>query len=113
MAFYDWAYGHRFAVCPHTTMFTNNKELTYQKPEVISAETGLRYYPDSSIKRIEKVTTSVLASLIPGIIALGLYFRDTTVKRIGTMLACTAIFAFVLSFWTQANVVDVFATTGA
>ncbi|TVY15465.1 hypothetical protein LARI1_G007326 [Lachnellula arida] len=88
MLIYDWAYGRRFG-------------------------TGSRYYPDSSIKKIAKVTTSVLASLIPGIVILGLYYLDTTVKRIGTMLACTAIFAFVLSFWTQADVVDVFAATAA
>ncbi|TVY26452.1 hypothetical protein LHYA1_G003538 [Lachnellula hyalina] len=96
MLIYDWAYGRRFG-----------------KPEVIDAKTGSRYYPDSSTKKIAKVTTSVLASLIPDIVILGLYYIDTTVKRIGTMLACTAIFAFVLSFWTQADVIDVFAATAA
>ncbi|TAQ89639.1 hypothetical protein B7494_g2020 [Chlorociboria aeruginascens] len=96
MLLYDWVYGKRFG-----------------KPEVIDAQTGSRYYPDSSVKKIAKVTTSVIAALIPGIVILGLNYLETTVKRIGTMLACTALFAFVLSFWTQADVVDVFAATGA
>ncbi|EPE33161.1 hypothetical protein GLAREA_06173 [Glarea lozoyensis ATCC 20868] len=92
---YDWVLGRHFV------------------PDVIDSETGSRYYPTTLEKRIAKVTTSVIASLIPGLVILGLYFIDTTIKRIGTMLACTAVFAFVLSFWTQANVIDVFAATAA
>jgi hypothetical protein len=62
---------------------------------------------------VAKVFTSVLASLLPGIVILALYLINTTVKRIGAMLAFTAFFAFVLSYWSLAETIDVFAATAA
>lgn len=80
---------------------------------VEDAERDQKHYPESSIKHIAKVVTSVLASLIPGIVVLGLALIDTTLKRIGAMLCFTSFFAFVLSYWTLAQTIDIFAATAA
>ena len=79
----------------------------------VDIERNQTYYPDSNIKSVAKVFTSVLASLLPGIVILVLYLIKTTVKRIVAMLCFTAFFAFILSFWSLADTVDIFAATAA
>ena len=59
------------------------------------------------------MVTAVLASLFPGIVVLALYLINTTIKRIGAMLCFTTFFAFVLSYWSLAKTIEVFAATAA
>ncbi|MCJ1403531.1 hypothetical protein MMC11_006754 [Xylographa trunciseda] len=96
MRLYDWLWGRRS-----------------ERTIIADSTTGQRFYPDSNVKFVAKVFTSVLASLIPGIIVLALNFIDSTTKRIGAMLAFTSFFAFVLSYWTLAETIDIFAATAA
>ncbi|KAM3078035.1 hypothetical protein ACMFMG_002666 [Clarireedia jacksonii] len=93
---YDFVYGRRS-----------------KRTEVVDTQTNQRYYPDERLDFVMKVFTTVVASLFPGLVVLALYFINTTVKRIGAMLAFTALFAFVLSFWSLAKTIDVFAATAA
>jgi hypothetical protein len=80
---------------------------------VVDTQTSQRYYPDEQLDFVAKVFTSVLASLFPGLVILALYLINTTVKRIGAMLVFTALFSFVLSYWSLAETIDVFAATAA
>jgi hypothetical protein len=73
----------------------------------------MRYYPESKIKSVAKILTTVFASLLPGIVILALYLINTTIRRIGAMLCFTAFFALVLSVWTLAPTIDIFAATAA
>lgn len=84
-----------------------------QSTRRVDIERNQTYYPESNISAIAKVITSVLASLFPGIVVLVLYLIDSTVKRIGAMLCFTTVFAFILSYWTLAKTVEVFAATAA
>lgn len=87
--------------------------LTDQKTNRVDVERNQTYYPESAIGAVAKVFTSVLASLLPGIVTLVLYLIDSTIKRIGAMLCFTTAFAFILSYWTLAKTVEVFAATAA
>lgn len=82
-----------------------------QKTKRVDVERNQTYYPESNVRAAAKVLTSVLASLFPGIVILALYLIDTTLKRIGAMLCFTTFFAFVLSYWTSAKTIEVFAAT--
>ncbi|CCD56991.1 hypothetical protein BofuT4_P142530.1 [Botrytis cinerea T4] len=82
-----------------------------KKTKRVDVERNQTYYPESNVRAAAKVLTSVLASLFPGIVILALYLIDTTLKRIGAMLCFTTFFAFVLSYWTSAKTIEVFAAT--
>jgi hypothetical protein len=90
-----------------------DKAKAQQKTKRVDVERNQTYYPESSIRSAARILTSVLASIFPGIVVLALYLINTTLKRIGAMVCFTTFFAFVLSYWTLAKTIEIFAATAA
>ncbi|KAG4426053.1 hypothetical protein IFR04_000760 [Cadophora malorum] len=70
-------------------------------------------YSDSSLIRITKLLTTVLACLIPVVSIIILYTVDRMSKRLGIIGAFTATFSFFIGLVTSASLADIFAATAA
>lgn len=80
---------------------------------MIDPESGLVEYPDRWFQRIARAVATILASLLPAISIIVLYFIKSIAARLGTMAAFTAVFSMSVSAFTSASPAEVFATTAA
>jgi hypothetical protein len=62
---------------------------------------------------ITSFLAALLASMIPVLSILILYFIKNTLRRIYTLMGFTVLFALVLKLLTSAKTMDVFAVTAA
>ncbi|KAF1812830.1 hypothetical protein P152DRAFT_435035 [Eremomyces bilateralis CBS 781.70] len=79
----------------------------------IDEESGLIMYHDGKVARVSKIISTTLASIFPVIAVLGLYFEKDLLKRIYIMIGITGAFSLVLSIFSQARRVEIFAVTTA
>ncbi|KAF2470010.1 uncharacterized protein BDR25DRAFT_226673 [Lindgomyces ingoldianus] len=78
---------------------------------VVDEETGLIDYGKRRLNKATKVISTTIASTIPMLIILGLYFEKDLLKRIYISIGISAVFAAVLSMFTDARRIEVFAAT--
>lgn len=70
-------------------------------------------YEESKLATIASIVGTVLASLLPIICILVLYFVRSTLTRLGIMVVFTTLFSTTLAIFTSARRVEIFASTAA
>ncbi|KAK0612205.1 hypothetical protein B0T14DRAFT_489554 [Immersiella caudata] len=77
---------------------------------IFDPESGaIRYYSNKWWDRIGKALTTIMASTLPALVVLALYFENDVLKRIYIMIGVTAVLAMVLSLTTNAKRIEIFA----
>ena len=72
---------------------------------------GAVFYSNDALVRFNTVLISVLSATLPVLSIVALYFIQTTLKRIGAVVAFTIVFAFTLAMCTEARRLEIFAST--
>jgi hypothetical protein len=80
-----------------------------RKKGIIDPESGLIQYSDEWYTRVGKALTTTIASILPVLAVLALYFEKELIKRIYIMIGITAVFAAILSLLTNAKRIEIFA----
>ena len=80
---------------------------------IIDPESGLVEYIKSRLHKIAKLISTKIASTMPMIAILGLYFENGLLRRIYIAIGITAAFAGVLSVFSSARRLEIFAPTAA
>lgn len=75
--------------------------------------TGTTYHSQTTILRVARVFAMTLASLIPVVSIVVLYFVHNMGRRLGIIGGFTAAFSIVLGLVTNGELVDVFAASAA
>lgn len=78
-----------------------------------AAEPHIREYNDEKLQAVSDGITAALASLLPTLIILVLYFVKRMLVRIGLVIVFTTIFSVVMSFYPGAKKGEVFAAVAA
>lgn len=78
---------------------------------VIDEESGMVEYRDEYFDKFATAFSTTIASLLPVLAVLGLYFEKGLLKRIYIMIVMTAVFAAVLSLCSKARRIEIFAAT--
>lgn len=73
----------------------------------------LHYYSDNYIAGAVTALVTILASLLPGLSALGLFFIKSQLIRMVAIVIFTLVFSIVISVVAKARRVDCFAATAA
>lgn len=74
----------------------------------IDPESGMILYSDEWFSRMGKVFTTTVSSVLPTLAVLALYFEKNLLRRIYIMIGITALFALVLSIFSNARRVEIF-----
>ena len=80
---------------------------------VWDAKTGLVDYSEAFLVTLADNISTVVASLLPVVSTIVLYFIGDTIARLGTIVALMAIFAMVLTIFTEAKRIEIFNATAA
>jgi hypothetical protein len=83
----------------------------FQKPHDI--EMGIYNYEKASIKAVSHILGILFAAAIPAASIFTLYYIHDMVKRLGAILAFSALFSICLAVFTTARRVEIFAATAA
>lgn len=78
---------------------------------LIDEESGMVEYSDTKVSQISQAVSTTLASILPVLAVLGLYFEKNLLNRIYIMIGITAIFAAVLSVFSKASRAEIFSAT--
>ena len=70
-------------------------------------------YKDDTVLVAIQVLSTILSSLAPTVSIFVLYFIKSTLVRLGLVLVFTSLFAVILSIFTNAKRVEIFAATTA
>ncbi|KAH6664981.1 hypothetical protein B0J14DRAFT_661091 [Halenospora varia] len=70
-------------------------------------------YDEKRLERIASILCGVIASLLPILAILALYFVKRMLLRIGLTIIFTAVFSLTISLFTETSKVNVFAATAA
>ena len=81
--------------------------------DTVARLTGIAYHSQTTILRIARVFSVTLASMLPVIAIVVLYYVDNMGKRLGIIGGFTAAFSMVLGLATNGALVDVFAASAA
>ncbi|TKA79572.1 hypothetical protein B0A49_02999 [Cryomyces minteri] len=76
-------------------------------------EGGLTHYKDTHLNAVSHFVGALLASLLPAISIIVLYFVQNMLARLGAIMAFSAVFAFTLAVFTKATRIEIFAATAA
>jgi hypothetical protein len=76
-------------------------------------ETPVYEYSDNMILAIVNSTSTTLASLVPALSSLALYFITDPLARVGAIVGFTFLFSVTLTIITKAKRVECFAVTAA
>jgi len=93
--FYHWLWGQS-----HLT-----------KRYVVDEETGYVEYSEEKIDKAGTIISTTVASILPVIAVLGLFFIKSLVKRIYAMVGITAAFSILLASMSNAKRIEIFAAT--
>ena len=77
----------------------------------VESQDGLYDYQYSKLTRVARTLAIIVASALPIIAILALYFIHSLLKCIYVMIAFTIVFAAAISTFTPANMVEIFAST--
>lgn len=78
-----------------------------------NADGSVYHYDDEHLEFPASVISTVLASMLPVVSIVVLYFVTSMAVRLGIVAAFTAIFSLVLALITKGRRVEVFAATAA
>lgn len=78
---------------------------------IIDEETGLVDYHEGRLIKATKLMSTTVASTMPMIAILGLYFEKNLLTRIYTAMGITAAFAAILVVFTNARRIEIFMAT--
>ena len=78
---------------------------------VIDEESGYVEYSEEKIDRVGTIISTTVASILPVIAVLGLFFVKSLVRRLYTMVGITAAFAILLAVMSNAKRIEIFAAT--
>jgi hypothetical protein len=70
-------------------------------------------YSDATLRMIARATSTVIASILPLLSVVGLYFVKATGLRLGIIVLLSACFSLALSLMTNARKIELFAATSA
>jgi hypothetical protein len=70
-------------------------------------------YEDDKLLRIANILGTFIASLVPLLSIIVLYFIPNLLARLGLVVLFTAMFAFLLILMTKAKMVEIFTATSA
>ncbi|OCT44922.1 hypothetical protein CLCR_06113 [Cladophialophora carrionii] len=92
----------------------------YHDP-ISNAEAGVRQtdpfgvysYSDSVITKTIDTLSTILASILPTIAALGIYLINDQVTRMAALICCTLLFSTTLTLFARPKRVEVFAASAA
>lgn len=104
---------------PCTTFITEKILRTYRHllghrvntGQAVDTDTGHTLYSPSRISKASSLITTVLASTLPALAILMLNRQDSTDARIGVTAGFMALFALVISVFSDAKRIEVFAAT--
>jgi hypothetical protein len=84
-----------------------------RKQDVLDLESGIVEYNEEKLDRIGMVISTVLASVLPVVAVLGLFFVHSLLKRIYIMIGITAAFAGLLALLSdgKGRRIEIFAAT--
>ncbi|KAJ4213265.1 hypothetical protein NW759_011107 [Fusarium solani] len=89
------------------------KKLKKTEPSSTAAEPHIHEYNDDKLQAVSDGITAALASLLPTLMILVLYFVKRMLVRIGLVIVFTTIFSVVMSFYPGAKKGEVFAAVAA
>ncbi|KAI8712698.1 hypothetical protein NCS52_01368600 [Fusarium sp. LHS14.1] len=89
------------------------ESLKKTDPSLTAAEPYIRKYNDEKLQAVSDGITTALASLLPTLMILVLYFVKRMLVRIGLAIVFTTIFSAVMSFYPGAKKGEVFAAVAA
>jgi hypothetical protein len=78
---------------------------------VIDEETGLVDYHEGRLGKATKLISTTIASTMPMVAILGLYFEESLLIRIYIAIGITAAFSAILVIFTNARRVEIFMAT--
>lgn len=81
--------------------------------KVYGENSSLYYYPDSTVYTTINVLSTIFASLLCTIPIFVLYFVQSPLARLGSILAFTVLFSSVMAVIARAERVQCFAATAA
>ncbi|UPK95570.1 hypothetical protein LCI18_006505 [Fusarium solani-melongenae] len=82
-------------------------------PSLMTTEPHIREYNDEKLQAVSDGITAALASLLPTLMILVLYFVKRMLVRIGLVIVFTTVFSVVMSFYPGAKKGEVFAAVAA
>jgi hypothetical protein len=74
---------------------------------------GMKGYDDEKFLQITYLITSIIASLIPSISIITLYYIKSTIARLGMLAVFNLLISVCLTAFTTARRADIFAITAA
>lgn len=88
-----------------------HKHNKFTGARVIDEETGMVDYHEGRFSKVTKLISVTVASTMPMIAILGLYFQKSLLLRIYTAIGITAAFAAILVIFTSARRIEIFMAT--
>ncbi|KAL9081586.1 MAG: hypothetical protein Q9159_007234 [Coniocarpon cinnabarinum] len=77
------------------------------------SNTTFRDYGKARLERLSRSISAVVASLLPTLAILILYFIQRMLVRIGLVIVFTSMFSLALAFFTAGSTAEIFAATAA
>jgi hypothetical protein len=75
--------------------------------------TGIAHYSKAGFKRLARTMNVILSALLHSLAVLGLYLIKDPLSRLGAIVGFSAVFSLVLTLFTTARPVEIFAATAA
>ena len=85
----------------------------FSKPRKVDEESGIVDYKDEDISLAVDVLGTVLASLLPVVSTIVLYFLRTDLARLGAIAGFMTLSSTVLAVFTKARRIEIFGATVA
>ena len=87
--------------------------MTEARYTVWDPKTGLVDYSEAFLITMADNISTVVASLLPVVSTIVLYFVSDILARLGTIVGLMALFAMLLSIFTEAKRIEIFNATAA
>lgn len=84
-----------------------------KKPIPVDPESGIVEYDDRLLNKISMGVGVTLASVVPSVSVLILYFVKNQIKRLGLLIVFTFIFSASLAAFTSARRIEIFSAVAA
>ena len=88
-----------------------HQKLWYRVKKPTDLESGIVSYDDSSLQKVTSHFTTIIASLLPTLAIVVLYFIESIGFRLGLIAIFTSLLAICLSYFTSAYRGEIFIAT--
>jgi hypothetical protein len=85
----------------------------FESPISETLGSGLYEYKETTMHKIARVTTTVVASILPLCSVVVLYLVQSNATRLGIIVVLSALFSLALSLMTNSRKIEIFAATSA